>query len=54
MQKKEQNIQTNFLNIEHKAKLIPQNKNEESRKVKCYISPRVKLVNFTDNNKLFY
>ncbi len=37
----EQNIQTNFLNIEHKAKVIPENKKDDSRKVKCYISPRV-------------
>ena len=41
--KMERNIQTKFLNIEHKAKLLSQNLNEEPRKVKCYISPRVRL-----------
>ena len=40
-QKMNENIKTNFLNIEHKAKLVPKNSNEDLRKVKCYISPRV-------------
>ncbi len=40
-QKMNENIKTSFLNIEHKAMLVPKNSNEDLRKVKCYLSPRV-------------